>query len=66
MKIELLVNDKTYPMITKSFNVLKAGQWIDVLAPVLSREESVKLDADVGLALGFYDMFGDAVTYCYL
>jgi hypothetical protein len=66
MKIELLVNGKTYPMITKSFNVLKAGQWVDVIAPTLTREESIRLDADVGELLGFYDLFSDAVTYCYL
>ena len=66
MKIELLVNGKTYPMILKSFTVIKSDKIADVLAPTLSREESVKLDADVGLALGFYDMFCDAVTYGYV
>jgi hypothetical protein len=66
MKIELLVNDKTYPMILKSFNVLKADQWVDVQAPILSRKDSIRLDADVGDVLGFHDMFSDAVTYCYV
>jgi hypothetical protein len=66
MKIELLVNGKTYPMILTSIQVIKANMLTDELVPTLLREESIRLDADVGQALGFYDMFCDAVTYGYV
>lgn len=66
MKIELLVNAKTYPMILTSIQVIKANTLTNEVVPTLSREESIRLDADVGDILGFHDMFSDAVTYCYV
>jgi hypothetical protein len=53
-------------MILKSFTVITSDKIIDVQAPTLSADESAKLDAEAGHALGFYDMFCDAVTYGYV
>jgi hypothetical protein len=64
--IELLVSGKTFPMTVKSFSVDVGGERIDMNAPELSRAESAALDAHVAQVVSFYDMFSDAVTYCYI